>query len=119
MLYEAKVAGFDGEPQVFNSPTGNESFDRIEPFEDFQLDYRKNRTGFEATVTIPLAALGLELHPGQTVMMDLGYLFGNEQGTSIAARAYAKNNSFTANVVNDVPHESRLEPQHWGRAVVE
>jgi len=119
MLYRPKVAGFDGQPVVFNSPTGNESFDRVEPFEDFQLDYRKTPTGFQATLTVPLAALGLELQPGQTVRMDLGYIFGNAQGTRTAARAYAKNNSFTANVVNDVPHESRLQPQHWGRAVVE
>jgi hypothetical protein len=57
--------------------------------------------------------------PAQTVRMDLGYIFGNAQGTRTAARAYAKNTSFTANVVNDIPHESRLQPQHWGQAVVE
>jgi len=29
------------------------------------------------------------------------------------------NNSFSANVTNDVPNESRLEPAEWGMAVVE
>jgi hypothetical protein len=29
------------------------------------------------------------------------------------------NDSFAANVVNDVPHESRLEPAEWGTATVE
>jgi hypothetical protein len=29
------------------------------------------------------------------------------------------NNSFSANVVNDVPNESRLEPAQWGKATVE
>jgi len=34
-------------------------------------------------------------------------------------RAYLFNNSFTANVVDDIPNESRLEPQEWGEATVE
>jgi hypothetical protein len=75
--------------------------------------------GFEAMVTIPLAALGLTLQPARTVRMAGGCIFGNAQGTCTAVRAYAKNTSFTANVVNDIPHESRLQPQHWGQAAVE
>ena len=119
MLYRPKVADFTGEPIVFNSPTGKESFDEIAVFEAYKLNYKANKTGFTATVTIPLSALGLTLAPGQTVKMDLGYIFGNKEGTRTAARAYAKNNSFTANVTNDIPHESRLEPAEWGDAQVE
>ena len=33
-------------------------------------------------------------------------------------RAYLFNTSFTANVVDDIPHESRLEPANWGEAEV-
>ena len=51
--------------------------------------------------------------------MDLGYLYGNATGTQVAARSYWTNNSFSANVTNDVPNESRLEPAEWGQATVE
>lgn len=119
MLYRPKVAGFAGDPTVFRSPTGSESFDEVRVFTDVQLACRKTADGFQATVTIPLASMGLALEPGNGVKMDLGYIFGNGQGTRTAARAYAKNDSFAANVVNDIPHESRLEPHEWGVAHVE
>ncbi len=37
----------------------------------------------------------------------------------VSLQAYWSNNSFSANMTNDVPNESRLEPQHWGRGTVE
>jgi len=38
-------------------------------------------------------------------------------GNQVAARSYLKNRSFSANVVNDVPNESRLEPKEWDDVV--
>jgi hypothetical protein len=71
-------------------------------------------------VAIPLEALRLKLEPGQKVKMDVGYIFGNAQGVGKAVRrAYLSNNSFSANVVDDIPNESRLEPKEWGEASVE
>jgi hypothetical protein len=46
-------------------------------------------------------------------------IFGNAAGTQAALRAYWTNNSFSANVTNDIPNESRLEPAEWGTATVE
>ena len=68
---------------------------------------------------MPLELLGWAPQAGETVKMDLGYLFGNATGSQVALRAYWMNNSFSANVTNDVPNESRLEPAEWGRALVE
>ncbi len=119
VLFRPKVAGFTGEAIVLKSPTGTESFDSIEVVESIGLEYRKNATGFTATVIVPLSQLGLTLQPGQRMKADLGYIFGNKGGTRTAVRAYVNNNSFTANVVDDIPHESRLEPAEWGEAVVE
>ena len=70
-------------------------------------------------MTIPRDLIGLNLKPGTTVKMDVGYIFGNPPGTLVTHRAYWSNNSFAANVTNDVPHESRLEPKEWGNAGVE
>ena len=73
-----------------------------------------------AAAVVPRALLDLdELKAGGTLRMDVGYVFGGAGGTNAAARAYWHNNSFTANVVNDVPHESRLEPDQWGEVLVE
>ncbi len=69
---------------------------------------------------MPLALLGWTPHPGGTVRMDLGVIFAkNANGTQAALRAYWSNNSFSANIVDDVPNESRLEPAEWGTATVE
>ena len=70
-------------------------------------------------VTVPLELLGWTPKAGETVKMGLGYLFGNAGGSQVALRAYWMNNSFSANVTNDVPNESRLEPAEWGSALVE
>lgn len=118
VLFQPKLTGFTGQPIVLNSPTGQESFSRIAVVE-VELDYRKTDTGFTATVTVPHQLSGLTLKPGKRVKLDLGYIFGNAEGTRTAIRAYLFNSSFSANVIDDIPHESRLEPAEWGEAEVE
>ena len=119
-VYFPKVKDFKGEPTVFNSPTGKESFDEIRFLENVALTTEKTDKGFRAKVAIPLEALRLKLEPGQKVKMDVGYIFGNAQGVGKAVRrAYLANNSFSANVVDDIPNEARLEPKEWGEASVE
>ncbi len=119
-VYFPKVKGFAGEPTVFNSPTGKESFDEIRFLENVALTVVKTDKGFHAQVVLPLEALRLQLKPGQKLKMDLGYIFGNAQGVGKAVRrAYLTNNSFSANVIDDIPNEARLEPKEWGEAVVE
>jgi len=120
VVYFPKVKDFKGEPTVFNSPTGKESFDEIRFLENVALKDEKTDKGFRAQVALPLEALRLELKPGQKLKMDLGYIFGNAQGVGKAVRrAYLSNNSFSANVIDDIPNEARLEPKEWGEAVVE
>ena len=70
-------------------------------------------------MTVPLAVIGWTPKPGEKVRMDLGYVFGNPGGSLVMTRSYWKNTSFAANVVGDIPHESRLEPHEWGTAMVE
>ena len=115
VVYRYKVAGFTGQPTVFTSPTGSESMDQIEVWEDVALTYEKTGLGFLATVTLPLARLGFTPIPGSTVKMDLGYLFGNETGNTIVVRKYWTNAGFSAGVTNDVPNEVRIEPRLLGQ----
>jgi hypothetical protein len=119
VLYRPRVKGFSGQPIVLTSPTGKESFDAIEPVSHVRLDYAAAPGGFKAIVTIPLELLGWTPKPGTSVRMDLGYVFGNSTGSQASVRAYWTNSSFSANVTNDIPNESRLEPAEWGTATVE
>ncbi len=119
-VYFPKVKDFKGEPIVLISPTGKESFDEIKFLENVALTVEKTDKGFQAKVALPLDALRLELKPGQKLKMDLGYIFGNAKGVGKAVRrAYLGNNSFSANVIDDIPNEARLEPKEWGEASVE
>ncbi len=121
VIMQPKVAGFTGERIKLTSPTGFEEFDSIAVTDQVELrNYRKTANGFTVTVVVPRDLVGLEnVSPGETLRMDVGYIFGNAGGTNAAQRAYWQNNSFTANVVNDIPHESRLEPAEWGTARIE
>lgn len=119
MLYRPKISDFSGEPVVLESPTGTESFDEITATDRVNLEYEKTDRGFIALLTVPLDLLQWQPRSGETVKMDVGYIFGNASGGRAAIRGYWSNNSFTANVVDDVPHESRLEPGQWGEAEIE
>jgi hypothetical protein len=119
IVYRTRVAGFEGTPVVFTSPTGKEAIDSIEVWEDVGLDYQKTDDGFTAVVTLPLQRLGLTPQPGSVLKMDVGYIFGNQTGNTTAKRAYWSSRSFASQVTQDIPHEARLEPQHWGSVVVE
>jgi len=119
VVYRHKVAGFQGQPTVFTSPTGQESIDQIEVWDDIALTCEKTEIGFTAVATVPLAKLGWKPVPGTTVKMDVGYLFGNQTGNATSVRAYWTNHSFASGVTADVPHESRIEPNQWGLATVE
>jgi len=119
VVYRPKVKGFAGEPIVLTSPTGKEPFDAIDPTDRVALQYAKAAGGFKAVVAIPLDLIGWTPKAGAALRLDLGYIFGNATGSQASLRAYWTNNSFSANVTNDVPNESRLEPAEWGTAVVE
>ncbi len=119
VVYRTRVPDLKGEPVVFTSPTGKESIDRIEVWDDVKMTYEKNDGGFTATVSLPLARLGFAPQPGTTQRLDVGYIFGNESGNTTATRVYWSNHSMTSGVTQDVPNEARLEPAQWGEAVVE
>ena len=130
VVYRPKLKDFQGKPIVFSTTGGGtESFDEIKISEDVKLaDYSVNPVinvtgialpGFNANVVIPLKVLGWSPEPATKARIDVGYLFGNATGNQITVRAYWANNSFAASMINDIPHESRLEPHEWGDALVE
>ncbi|MFW6058573.1 MAG: hypothetical protein ACODAQ_00240, partial [Phycisphaeraceae bacterium] len=119
VLYQPRVEGVEGEGVRFESPTGEERFDRIELIETVTLDYEAESDRFTATVTVPLDTLGLELRTGDRLKLDVGYVFGNPKGSEAVQRAYLYNDGFSANVIDDLPNESRLVPHEWGVVTVD
>ncbi len=119
VVFKPKVKDFARKPVVLTSPTGTEPFDAIETTDRVELNLTKTADGFNAVVTIPQDLIGLNLQSGDTVKMDVGYLFGNATGSQVALRSYWMNNGFSANVTSDIPNESRLVPNEWGIATVE
>ena len=120
VIYRAATKGTAGEPIVLKSPTGQTTFAAIETTDKIGLTVnRTNPTAFTALVTIPLDVIGWKPVPGSKLKMDMGYVFGAEGGLTATRRVYWTNNGFSANVLNDVPNESKLEPQEWGEANVE
>ena len=121
VIFRPKITGFAGSPITLTSPVGKEPFDAIEVCDKIAVDYQedKNLQSFTATLTIPLELIGWKPVKGAKVKMDLGYIYGNNEGNKAMARSYWKNNGFSANVLNDVPSESKLEPAEWGEGEVE
>jgi hypothetical protein len=120
VLFRPKTATSTGDLIVLKSPTGEEAFAVITPTDRVGLDSRRTTSGFTAVVTIPRDLIGwTNVEPGRLIRMDVGYLFGDSTGTRCAQRACWSNNSPTANIIDDIPNESRLEPDQWGNALVE
>jgi hypothetical protein len=119
VLYRPKLKDFKGQPVVFR--TANvESFDSIDSTDRVALEYQQLTSGsFKAVATVPLAILGWQPQPRTKVQIDVGYIFGNNEGTKAMVRSYWSNNGFSAGVLNDVPNESKLVPKEWGMAEVE
>ncbi len=119
VAYFKQVAGFTGQPERFESPTGVETFDVVRTI-PVVMDYAPiPGAGFLVTVRIPLEAIGLKLEPGSRLRFDAGYRYGNATGSAVAARAYVFNRGTLANVLFDLPSETRMEPNQWGTATVE
>ena len=43
----------------------------------------------------------------------------DRDGNALPVGDYLSNNSFSANFIDDIPNEARLEPKEWGEAAVE
>lgn len=113
--------GGESEPAiVLRSPTGVERFARIDDVSSrVSVEVGPapdGAAGFTVEALIPWDVLGFETFSTPR-RFDVGYIFGNAQGTQAADRAYWSNRSLTARITNDVPHESRLEPARWGLAL--
>ena len=106
-LYRAVVPG-TADPVPFSSPWRTITLDRVE---DVSAQVHLAGTNGNYEVSIPLAALGLKVQPGQRIKGDLGILRGN--GFQTVQRVYWANKASA--ITADVPSEAELMPGLWGQ----
>jgi hypothetical protein len=103
----------DVQGQTYTSPIMTKHFDRVVVLEEVRVAVSKAADGYTVEAAIPLKSLGLEAGAGQTIRGDLGFISSDAAGTVNVARTYWSNEH--TNLVNDLPSESWLYPQSWGR----
>lgn len=109
LLYRAIVPGTPvGKKVPFSSPWRTITFDEVRDV-SHEIDFATDGGNYE--VSIPLATLGCQPLPGDTIRGDIGILRGN--GTETTARAYWHNKA--TGITADVPPEAMLTPALWGR----
>lgn len=110
ILYRAVVPGTQT-PVPFSSPWRTITLDRVD---DVSTEVQYAGVGGNYEFSIPLAALGFNPKPGQSLKGDIGILRGN--GTATTARVYWSNKA--TGITSDVPSEAMLTPLLWGRVEI-
>jgi hypothetical protein len=102
----------------FQSPTGQEEFDEVVPWNELPVSFTAEKGGYAVEVAIPWARLGLQPNTGLTLLGDIGAIFGNQGGTRNAVRYLWSDKSPEVSINNDIPSEVRIHPNQWGKWVL-
>ena len=120
VLYEKNVPGTAEKDRVpFSSPWRTITFDRVTQPADVKVataPYPDGR-GYFVEAAIPWSRLGVTPSSGLKLRADFGILSGDTGGTITISRKYWSNKS--TGLVNDVPGEAQLEPEHWGEVTLQ
>jgi len=106
ILYVPVVPGATN-PVAFSSPLSTVYIDSVTDVSSF-VTLRGTNGNYE--LAVPLAQLGLNPMPGQTILGDIGVLIGSAGQTT--QRVYWQDKA--TGLVSDVPSEAELTPQLWG-----
>lgn len=103
-------------PITFSSPTGSESFERVQILTSAVVAVQQNSNGYELEASVPLAEIGFQPDATRATLGDVGVLFGTDGGGRTILRAYHANKDTM--IVEDVPTEARLSPAKWTKLEV-
>jgi hypothetical protein len=112
VLYQHVKPG-GANPIEFTSPWRGCKVDHVQRL-DIPIDFSKRHGGYEISVRIPLAMLGLQ--PG-ALRADFGVTFGDAEGSETQLRSYWANPATM--LVDDIPGEIMLHPNLWGQLTAE
>jgi len=111
VLFEPVSAGRQ-QRRLLSSPTGVAAFDYVAVVPGARVSVKRRDGGYNLEASVPLSELGFSPRPGMVTRADVGVIFSDAGGSRNTLRAYYANKN-TA-IVNDIPSESRLQPQNWG-----
>jgi len=78
-----------------------------------------DKEGCIVEIAVPWARLGVAPKSGLQLIGDAGVIFGNKGGTRNAIRHPWADKGPEVSINNDLPSESRLHPNDWGRWTLE
>ncbi len=111
-------AGMAKEPQRYQSPVGEERFERVAQLPGVTCKLTRTADGYTLVAVIPWSELGLTLPTkGTQLQGDVGVLLSDGSGVRTTGRRYLFNQETT--ITNDVPSEVRVESDKWGAVICE
>ncbi len=111
-------AGLAKEPQRYQSPVGETSFERVARMPDVKAKLQRTAEGYTLELAIPWSGLGLAAPARHAQWQgDVGVLLSDGSGARTTGRRYLFNRETT--IINDIPSEVRVESTHWGVLVFE
>jgi len=111
-MWPQTPAGMNAAPEVYKSPVGQETFQRVAKLDNATVKLSKREAGYTVVVTLPWSALGLTPPgAGSSMRGDMGILFSDPSGMRTIRRCYMFNKE--TSIVDDVPSEVRLNQKAW------
>lgn len=115
-MREKSVAGLEVENFTYSSPVSTFVFEYVKEAKKVSLNVHPIKDKVNVTMTIPWTEIGLIPKAGLRFRGDLGIILSNSEGNANTARVYWSNKN--TNLVNDIPHEAKLEPVRWAEIVL-
>jgi hypothetical protein len=105
--------GLKPEPQLYQSPTGEESFEKVSQLNNVKCAAVRKTDSYVVVAAIPWKELGMTA-PAQYSQLegDVGVLQSDGSGTRTVLRRYHFNQD--TGIVNDIPNEVRVVSRNWG-----
>jgi len=104
------------EKHTYSSPVSTFVFESVTMTKKVKINVQVTNDGANITMTIPWSEIGLAPKEGLRFRGDLGIILSNTEANVNIARIYWSNKN--TNLVNDIPHEAKLEPGKWGEIIL-
>jgi len=102
---------------VANNPANAQSFDVVRRCASARVSHKIGASGYSVLVKVPLSELGLDPARPDGITGLVGVIYSDPSGTTRATRLYWLDKQ--TDLVSDVPSEARLDPNRFGKVVLQ
>jgi hypothetical protein len=120
VVYWQKKAAQQDNPLTYivqNNLISAQNFDIVRRPESAKITVQTGDSGYSALLTIPLAELGLDPSKASELKGTVGVIYSDPSGKNRAARLYWFDKA--TGLVSDVPSESQLDANRWGKIMLD